>query len=65
MTKEVSMLGKLIIRDGKSGLAAPPVSKLADDVKIQGNAVHYGYFIAGNEIHLLKLTQTLMARSAM
>ena len=33
MTKEVSMLGKLIIKDGKTGLAAPLVSKLSDDVK--------------------------------
>ena len=41
MTKEVSMLGKLIIKDGKTGLAAPLVSKLSDDVKTQGNAVRY------------------------
>ena len=65
MTKEVSMLGKLIIKDGKTGLAAPLVSKLSDDVKTQGNAVRYEYFIAGNEVHLLKLTQTVMAGSAM
>ena len=54
MTKEVSMLGKLIIKDGKTGLAAPLVSKLSDDVKTQGNAVRYEYFIAGNEVHLFE-----------
>ena len=54
MKKEVSMLGKFVIRDGKSGLAAPLVSKLADDVKIQWNAVRYEYFIAGNEVHLFE-----------
>ena len=54
MTKEVSMLGKLIIKDGKTGLAAPLVSKLSDDVTTQGNALRYEYFIAGNEVHLFE-----------
>ena len=48
------MLGKLIIKDGKTELAAPLVSKLSDDVKTQGNAVRYEYFIAGNEVHLFE-----------
>tara|TARA_E500000331_G_C17239147_1_gene706247 strand:+ start:1173 stop:1517 length:345 start_codon:yes stop_codon:yes gene_type:complete len=54
MTKEVSMLGKLLIKKGKTDLAAPLISKLADDVKIQGNATRYEYFIAGNEVHLFE-----------
>ena len=48
------MSDKLVIKGGKSGLAAPLVSKIADAVKIQGNAVGYQYFSAGNEVHLFE-----------
>ena len=54
MTNEVSMLGKLIIKDGETELATHLVSKLSNDVKTQGNAVRYEYFIAGNEVHLFE-----------
>ena len=60
MTKEVSMLGKLIIKDGKTGLAAPLVSKLSDDVKTQGNAVRYEYFIAVSYTHLTLPTNRIV-----
>ena len=48
------MSDKLVIKGGKSGLAAPLVSKIADAVKIQGKAVGYQYFSAGNEVHLFE-----------
>ena len=54
MNKEVSMLGKLFIKDGKIDLAAPFISKVTNDAKIQGNATRYEYFIAANEVHLFE-----------
>ena len=59
------MLDKLVIKGGKSGLAAPLVSKLADAVKYREMLCVISILVQETRSAFLKLTQTVMAGSAM